>query len=91
MRREPRLRRPAQAALLLRPHHLDRIAERLAGLRLHLHEREPAAAPRDEVELVAACPDVRVEDPVAAQEVVPPRPPLDGRTGGAGVQSSPAQ
>ena len=33
-------------------------------------------APDDQVELVAARPDVRAEDPVAPQAVVPERPPL---------------
>src|SRR5207237_6468466 len=69
MRREPGLRGAADAALLLRADHLDRIAEALAELLLHLDEGEPAAAADDEVELVAGDPDVLAEDAVAAQPV----------------------
>jgi hypothetical protein len=35
-----------------------------------------SAAPNDEVELVATCPGVRLQDSIATQPVVPPRAPL---------------
>jgi len=56
--------------------HLERIAEAVAGLRLHLAEDEAATAPRDDVDLRAGEPDVRVEDPVAVQAVPPGGAPL---------------
>src|SRR5438105_8090788 len=49
---EPGLRRTAQAAPLLRSHHLERIAEPQAPFLLHLDEAEHAPAPHDQVELV---------------------------------------
>src|SRR5881398_1814705 len=76
IRGQPRLRGTAEAALLLRADHLERIAVAPGGLGLHLDERQPAPAPDDEVELIAAGPDVRLQDPIAAQAVEPPRPPL---------------
>jgi len=54
MNAQPSLRRAAKAALLLAADHLDRIAVPVAPLLLHLDEREAAAAPDDQVELVAA-------------------------------------
>src|ERR671928_166206 len=62
VRREPRVGRSAQAALLLGRDHLERVAQPLPRLRLHLDEGEPPTAPHDEIELVAADPDVRAED-----------------------------
>ena len=64
MDREPRLRGAPNAALLLRPDHLERIAEALAGLRLHLAEDQPLSAANDEVELIAPPAGVRGQDPV---------------------------
>src|SRR5207248_3804636 len=86
---EPRLRRLPQAPLLLRPHHLDRVAVLGPRLRLYLDEHDSLAAPHDEVELVPAGPGVGVENPVAAQKVLPAHAPLHGRASGAGAQSSP--
>ena len=91
MAREPRLRRSAKATLLLRADHLDRVDERRVRLGLDLDEDELPAAADDQVELVAARPRVRGQDAVAADEVMPPRAPLDRRARGAGAQSSPAQ
>src|SRR5439155_8423227 len=79
--REPRLGSLAQAALLLLRDHLERIAVSVAALRLHLDERELPSAAHDEIELVPADPDVRLQDAVTAQPVVPPRAAL-GRTPG---------
>ena len=62
-------RRPAAPALLLGGDHLERVAAAGAALLLHLDEAELAPAPGDQVELVAARPDVRAEDPPAAQPV----------------------
>jgi hypothetical protein len=76
MLREPGLCGAADAALFLGPDHLGRVAVARAVLLLHLAEDEPAAAPGDDVYLVAARPRVRREDPIAAQAVVPGRAPL---------------
>src|SRR5439155_16342691 len=70
MRREPRCRRLPDAPHLLRVHHLERIAVAVARFALHLAEDERAAPAHDQIELVAADPDVRAEDAVAAQAVV---------------------
>ena len=51
--------------------------------RLHLAEDEPAAAPHDEVDLVAAGPDVAAEHAVAAQAVVDDGAPLGSPPRGA--------
>jgi hypothetical protein len=80
MGREPGLGGPAQAALFLLGDHLERVAPARAAFRLHLDEGEPPAPADDQVELVAAGPDVPLEDPVAAQAVEPPRPPLSRTT-----------
>ena len=53
--------RLVQAGDLLGPDHLQRIAVAFAALRLHLAEHQPSAAPHDEIDLVAACPDVAPE------------------------------
>jgi hypothetical protein len=57
--RQPRLRGSAEAPLLLRADHLDRVDEDRVRLGLDLDEDELAAAAHDQVELVAAGPDVR--------------------------------
>jgi hypothetical protein len=62
--------------LLLGIHHLERMAAPGATFALHLTEDEPSSAPSDEVELVPARPDVRPEDPVAAEAVVAARATL---------------
>src|SRR5437762_3611795 len=85
VRGEPGLGGAAQAALLLRGHHLEWVAVPPAAFGLDLDEREPPPPPHDQVELVPAAPDVRLHDPVAAQPVEPPRPPLGGAAGGAGA------
>jgi hypothetical protein len=71
VRAEPGLRGTANASLLLRANHLERIAEAAVLLRLHLAEDELTAPADHEVELVTADPRVRRQDPVAAQAVVP--------------------
>jgi uncharacterized heparinase superfamily protein len=76
--REPGLGGAADPPDLLRADHRDRLAEARAGLRLDLAEDEAAAASRDQVELVASRPDVRAQDPVAAERVVDGRAPLGG-------------
>src|SRR5439155_19316285 len=76
MRSEPRRSSPPHAPDLLGVDHLQRISVAVAGLALHFAERERASAPHDEVQLVAADPDVRAEDAVAAQAVVPTSPLL---------------
>src|SRR3954453_5123897 len=81
MRGHPRLCGPAQAALLLLGDHLQRVAPPRSALRLHLDEREPPPPADDQVQLVAARPDVALEDPVAAKAVEPPRAPF-GRPAG---------
>jgi hypothetical protein len=55
-----------------------------SALVLDLDEGERAAAADDEVELVRAHPLVGGQDPVAAQPVVPRRPPLRGSAKRAG-------
>ena len=69
MAHEPSLRRVPHAPDLLGGHHLERIAEPRPGLALHLAEDDGSTAPRDDVELVATRPRVRVEDPVGPQAV----------------------
>ena len=62
---QPRFRSSAQAPLFLLGHHLEGITVPLSGLRLHLAEDELPPSAQDQVELVAADPDVRAEDAVA--------------------------
>jgi hypothetical protein len=76
MRREPAFRGTAQAALLLGSDHFSRLSEAVAALLLHLTEDDPRTAPGDHVELVAGRPDVRPEEPVPTQPVVPDGPAL---------------
>ena len=80
-RAEPRLCRAAQPPLLLGRDHLERVAEPRALLLFDLDEAKSPPAPDDQVELVAAGPDVLAEDPPAAQPVPPHRPPLGGEAG----------
>src|SRR5438105_7113947 len=87
MRGEPGLGGTAQAALLLGGHHLERVAVPTPTLRLHLDEREPPAPAHHEVELIAADPDVRLQDPVAAQAVEPPGATLRRATRGERARS----
>ena len=74
--REPHLGGAAHTAALLRVDSPHRPAEARASPLLHLDEREPGAAADDQVELVAAGLHVCADDPVAAQPVMPERPPL---------------
>src|SRR5689334_5041661 len=83
MLEQPCLRRAPQPALLLRRHHLERVAEPGPALRLHLTEDDPPPAARDHVQLVAARPDVAAEDAVAAQPVPEHRPVLGAPAGSA--------
>src|SRR5579862_6925942 len=68
-RREPRLGSAPDAANLLVAHHLEWITESRAALRFHLAEDEHVPAPRDDVELVAGDPRLRVEDLIAANAI----------------------
>jgi hypothetical protein len=67
-----------EPALLLGADHLEGVAVALAALALDLDEDESPAAADDEVELVPARPDVRCQDAVPAQPVVPERAQLRG-------------
>src|SRR6476619_5180179 len=62
-RAQPRLGCAAQPPLLLDRHHLERVAAPPALLRFDLDEPERPPASDDQVELVAAGPDVLAEDP----------------------------
>src|SRR5579884_25004 len=86
---EPRLRGAAEAPALLGRDHLERVAEPRAALLLHLDEAQRTAAPDDQVELVAAHPDVLAEDLPAAQPVPPHRTPLGGAAGARSRQLPP--
>jgi len=66
------------ASLLLGRDHLERIAPARAALLLHLDEAKLPAPPCDQVELVAARPDVRAEHTPAAQAVPAGGPALGG-------------
>jgi len=62
----------------------EEVAEAIVDLVLDLAKDDRAPAPRDDVQLVPARPGVRVEDPIAAQAVVPGGAALGGtspRTG----------
>ncbi len=74
---EPDLGRAPEATTFLRRHHLERVTVGSARLSLHLAEDEPAAAAKDQVELVAARPDVGSEHAIAAQPVVAPGAALE--------------
>jgi hypothetical protein len=56
--------------------HLERVAIVGAALLLHLDDEDAAAAPQNEVELIAADPCVRVEQPVSPQPIMPESAPL---------------
>jgi hypothetical protein len=71
MRCEPTLRRGVNPPELLLVDHLERVAIAGDTLLLHLDDEDAAAAPQDEVELIAADPCVRVEQPVSPQPIVP--------------------
>src|ERR1700758_5262696 len=66
---EPGLGGASEPTLLLGGQHLERGAEARAPLLLHLDKPERPPAPHDQVELVAARPDVLAEDPPASQPV----------------------
>jgi hypothetical protein len=57
------------AAPLLRPDHLEWVAEAVATFLLDFDYDDAVPPPHDEVELVTACVDVRREQPVAAEAV----------------------
>src|SRR5581483_1888611 len=76
MLRQPGLSGTAEAPLLLRADHLERVAEALADLLLDLAEDQVPAPAGDDVELVPAGPGVPPQDPVAADPVVPGGAPL---------------
>src|SRR5262245_20107379 len=86
VRREPRLGRLTKTTHLLRSDHLQWVAPFRAGLGFHFAEDDRAAAPQDEVELVASDPTVRSEYPVAAKAVVPQRAALGARPDRARVR-----
>ncbi len=69
-RGEPRLGGAPDPALLFRPDHVERIAPAIARLGLHFAEHEAPSTTGDDVDLVAACPRVDVQDPVPTQEVM---------------------
>jgi hypothetical protein len=77
---QPGLGGPPQAAPLLRTNHLQRIAETVSALGLHLAEDEPAAASKHDVELVAGGARVRRQYAVPTQAVVQTCAPLSGTT-----------
>ena len=76
IREQPSLCGASKPMLFLRADHFEGIAEAIAALRLDLAEDDGAAATDHEVELVPARPDIRRQDPVAAQPVMPQRPAL---------------
>src|SRR5918992_762529 len=71
VRGQPRLGGLAQTALLLDGHHLHRLAQPHAALRLDLAEDQRSPAPQNQVELVAADPGVPREHAIAEQPVAP--------------------
>src|SRR5581483_8337412 len=62
--REPGLGCAPHATHLLGGHHLERVTEGIAALRLDLAEDDHVAATRYDVELVARDPRVRIEDAI---------------------------
>jgi hypothetical protein len=76
MAREPSLRGVPHPPDLFGIDHLDRVAESRARLALHFAEHNGSAAARDDVELVAAGPGVRIENPVGPQAVPASGAPL---------------
>jgi hypothetical protein len=76
MRCEPRPGRRVHTTLLLFVDHLERIAERRSSLLLDLDDQQPPPSTEDEIQLVAACADVRRQQPIAAEPVVAERAPL---------------
>lgn len=93
MAREPGFGSAAKASALLRRHHLQWVTVVAGRLPFHLAEDEPATAPEDQIELVAAGPDVRTEHAIAAQPVVERGAALEpvadpARIRGGGVQAA---
>ncbi len=76
VRSEPRLSCPDYPPQLLLVHHLERIAVPRAALPLHLAEDKHSSTASNHIQLVATRPDIRPENPVAAQPVMPDRAPL---------------
>src|SRR5207244_3864859 len=77
---EPALCGAAHTPLLLLVHHLERMAEPLAGLLLDLAEHQPATAAGDDVELVTPGPGVLRQDPITVQAVPPAGAALGAET-----------
>src|SRR5882672_694413 len=71
MASKPGVGRDSEPTLLLVIHHLERVAESLAQLLLHLAEDQPPPSADDDVELVAGDPGVRRQDSVPAHAVPP--------------------
>ncbi len=78
MRGEIGVSRASEPTLFLGTDHLEGVAVTLAALALDLDEDEPPATTHDEVQLVSARPDVRIQDAVAAQPVMPEGAQLRG-------------
>src|SRR5205823_6435387 len=87
VRGEPRLGGTAKAALLLGADHLERVAVPGAALCLHLAEDQLPTAAQDQVDFVAADPDVPGQHAIEAQAVVPPCAPLGGPAGSRSTTS----
>ena len=82
---QPHLGGSPQTAPLLRADHVQRIAETVSTLGLHLAKNDPTAPPKHDVELVAAGARVGREYAVPAQPVMQTSTPFGGaaRRGGA--------
>ncbi len=89
--REPGLGRTPNSSALLRGHHLERVAIPGRRLALHLAEDETPAASEDQVDLVAAGPDVGLQHAVSAQAVVKRSTPLEAVPDPASIRSEPVQ
>lgn len=76
MRCEPGVRRRLHAPRLLRSDHLERVAELVSTLLLHLDHDYAASSAHDEIKLVATRTHVRGEQAVAAKPVVAKRAAL---------------
>jgi hypothetical protein len=74
--REPGLRGLPDAASLLRADGLEWVAEAGPASCLHLADDDRTTAPDHDVELVAAGPGVRGQNPIAPQAIVAADPPL---------------
>ena len=91
MLRQPGLGGSPQAAPLLRADHLQRIAETVSALGLHLAEDEPITPAKHDVELVAGGARVRRQYAVPTQPVVQTRAPLGGTARRGRALAAPTQ